>query len=320
MKNLIVNTGRTRSASAGPSCSPWLWLVLFCVACGGRSRIESDRPLADWEQIIWDEPLETAVVYLRTASVTDTWAVVAAGPGGVDSFYRDHWDGLAWSRTRDELSHSDRFNDQQIWAAEDGQAVAGSTENLQRWSAGSWLDWQNTPGCRAVGGSALDDIWCATEDDLWRFDGALWTRQLMSGVRGILTKGRDDVWVWGTQGASHFDGARWSLELMNLVRSVSASEPTEVWALQDGDLLRSRGPGTAWIRQNPTGGSISSVWSQSKTNTWIVAAGAAMRWDGSSWQVVSLPDQDERLLISGSSDDVWIAGTTKLIHGRPTPR
>jgi hypothetical protein len=101
---------------------------------------------------------------------------------------------------------------------------------------------------------------------------------------------------------------------------VSASGPTDVWAVQDGNVFHSTGPGSAWSRQNPTGGLIASVWSESATNTWIVAAGAAMRWNGSSWAVMPLPFQDERLLISGSSEDIWIAGTLQLIHGRPTRR
>jgi hypothetical protein len=318
------------------TCAEWLVSVLLCIACGGRTGVESERSLApsqeaggaggggaqravSWDQIIWDDSLNESVVYLWTGSVTNTWAVVSASAGGVGSFARDHWDGLRWSRTLNERDQSERFNAEQIWAADDQQAIAGSKQNLQRWPLAPWIDWQNTPGCRVIGGSATDDIWCATESELWRFDGANWTHQPMSGIRGILARARNDVWVWGTSGASHFDGLRWSLERADLVSAVSASEGTEVWALQDGDLLHSAGPGSGWTRQNPTGGSISGLWSQSKTNTWIVAAGAAMRWNGSTWQLVPLPNQDERLLISGSSEDIWIAGTLKLIHGRPTP-
>src|SRR6478609_5112151 len=61
---------------------------------------------------------------------------------------------------------------------------------------------------------------------------------------------------------------------------------------------------------------IAGVWSQSRTNTWIVAAGSAMRWDGSRWITLDLPTQDELMCLSGSSQDVWLGGTLKLLHGR----
>jgi len=237
-----------------------------------------------------------------------------------DSSYRDHWDGSHWTRTLAEQQPSGRFGAEQIWAPDSQRAFAGSRQNLQRWSGKTWTDWVNSPACSAIAGTAEDDLWCATDTVLWHFDGTQWTRQLMSGIVGILARARDEVWVWGTTGASHFDGVRWSLELANPVVQVSSSEATDVWALQDGDVWHSTGKGSAWTRQNPTGGRILGVWSQSRTNTWVVAAGAAMRWDGTSFLLMPMPRQDERRLISGSSEDIWIAGTQLLAHGRPVCR
>jgi hypothetical protein len=306
----------------------WLLLALLSVACGGRTAIESDLPPStpesggvggaayslSWDQVVWDGIYEEAVAYLWTGSVSDTWAVVSDSVG---SFQREHWDGTRFTRTVPANDPSAPFDGSQIWAVADDDAFGGSSKNLQRWIGKSWFDWLGSPGCHAVAGRTLDDLWCATDTDLWRFDGAQWTRQAMSGIRGILARARDDVWVWGELGASHFDGVRWGLEFVGLVKRVSASGPNDVWVVQDGNLFHSTGPGTPWTRQNPTGGQIASVWSESPTNTWIVAAGAAMRWDGSSWLLMPLPMQDERLLISGSSEDIWIAGTQLLIHGHP---
>jgi hypothetical protein len=269
-----------------------------------------------WDEITWVDEFDRPIVFLWTGSQTNTWAVTAAGSG---SFYRDHWDGFRWTRTAAE-GRGERFGDEQIWGAESGHAFAGSNTNLQRWTGSAWSNWQGTPACRAIGGSENDALWCASEDERWRFHGGQWTHQRASGIRGIQASASNDVWAWGTQGASHFDGTRWTLELSSSVRHVSASEPTNVWAVQDGDVLHWAGPGTQWMRQNPTGSQIATVWSQSKTNTWVVAAGAVMRWNGSSWTIVTLPTQDEWLLVSGSSEDIWIAGTLKLIHGRPTRR
>ena len=312
-------------------------VVLSGGACGGRTAIDLDRslpseppaggaggvsalPRVSWDEITWDTVLDRSAVYLWTGSPNDTWAVTSAGASdvpGLGAFYRDHWDGSGWARTVAEFDPSQRFGEQQVWAAPSGQAFSGSSRNGQRWSGQTWSDWPSAPNCRAFGGSAENDLWCATESELWRFDGAQWTHQTMSGIRGILANERDDVWVWGTEGAHHFDGTRWSVERMGLVRRVSASERTDVWALQDGDLFHSGGPGTIWTRQNPTGSQISGLWSEAKDNTWIAAAGAVMRWDGAAWTLVPLPTQDEWLLISGSHEDVWIAGTLMLIHGRP---
>jgi len=300
-------------------------VALLSVACGGRAAIDADRApgaagapgsALDWDQIIWDDDiLAESVDYLWTGSAKDTWAVVADHVG---SFQRAHWDGTSWLwRTVSEGVSSSVFDQGQIWGSADGQTLGGSSQQLQSWSGQAWANWGGTPGCRVVGGRAKDDVWCATETTLYRFDGARWTRQLMPGLRGILALAHDDVWVWGEAGASHFDGARWSLELTDLVKRMSASGPKDVWAVQDGVLLHSTGPGSAWTRQNPTGAQIASVWSESPTNTWIVGAGAAMRWNGATWELMSLPMQDERLLISGSAEDIWIAGTQMLVHGHP---
>lgn len=275
----------------------------------------------DWDRIVWDASLEEAAVYLWTGSALDTWAVVSSNLTGPQSFYRDHWDGSGWTRTSSDGASGQLFENQQIWATDRKFAVAGASQQLQRWAGRNWEAWQGTPACHAAAGTALVDLWCATDDELWHFDGKNWTSALESrGIRGILAKARDDVWVWGSMGAIHFDGTRFRVELSEPVRQISASGPRDVWAVQNGDVLHSSGPGSAWRRQNPTGALIASVWSESPSNTWIVAAGAGMRWNGSSWALMDLPMQDERLLISGSAEDLWIAGTQLLAHGRPACR
>ena len=312
-------------ASRGGLCSVAL---LLNVACGGSTSIDSapfsqstggstaSPRLASWARVDWDEPLEEAAIYLWTGSPSNTWAVLSAGQGDGGAYYREHWDGMRLRRTVDERTAGERFDAQQVWAAAGGDAFSGSGDGLQRWSGAAWADWAQTPACSAIAGSAEDDVWCATADELWRWDGLRWTSAALSGIHGILANARDDVWVWGTQGASHFDGTRWSLELPGLVRSLSARDSSDVWAVQDGNVLHAPGPGAAWARQNPTGSQISAVWNESKDNTWIVGAGAAMRWDGSRWRALDLPARDELLFISGSNQDVWIGGTLKLLHGR----
>jgi hypothetical protein len=333
VKNSIVDERhRTRHGSCLALRDRWLFLTLLAVACGGRTGIESDRAPStqisggaggapyswSWDQIVWDDPvIEGSVVYLWTGSAANTWLVAADGVG---SFQRQHWDGTGWTRTVAASDPNAVFDEGQVWGSENSQAFGGSSKGLQRWLGTTWTDWRGTPECRVVGGRVADDVWCASESELWRLDGGHWTHQAMSGVLGILARARDDVWVWGERGASHFDGVSFRLELSGLVKHMSTSGPRDVWAVQDGNLLHSTGPGSAWTLQNPTGGQIASVWSEAPDNTWIVAAGAAMRWDGSSWQVMPLPMQDERLLISGSAEDIWIAGTQMLIHGHPTRR
>jgi hypothetical protein len=277
-------------------------------------------PVVDpWEQLEWDAPREELVTYLWTASSTDTWAVLF-GSDGRGSFYRDHWDGSSWTRTLDPTGNTGPFTDRQIWSAPNERAFACSIGTLQRWFGKNWLNWEATPDCRAIGGTAEDDIWCSNGAQLWHFDGKQWLPWMALDVQGILALARDDVWAWGSQGAMHFDGSSWKADLQDSVRSISANASNDVWAVQDGNLVHSDGPGTSWRRQNPSGSQIADVWSQSKTNTWIVAAGAAMRWNGSAWETVALPAQDELLLISGSDKDVWIAGTLKLLHGRVSGR
>ncbi|HYP98061.1 MAG TPA: hypothetical protein VER96_05270 [Polyangiaceae bacterium] len=316
----------------------YLWLVctLLSVGCGARTGFETDLASVpvqgsagaaaapctkDWDQIVWDASREEAVLYLWTVNANDTWAVVAGDAVGVRPFHRDHWDGSSWTRTASENDPSGVFGNQQIWAADGGQAFAGGTQDLQRWTGKIWANWQNTPGCHAIAGTATNDLWCATDSELWRFDGANWTQSLsINGVQGILAKTRNDVWIWGTSGASHFDGIHFQPVLSDPVKRVSTSTPNDIWVVQDGNVLHATSPSGPWTLQNPTGGIIASVWSESPSNTWVVAAGAGMRWNGQSWQLMDLPMQDERLLISGSADDIWIAGTLKLAHGHPVCR
>jgi len=311
----------------------WIvFMALLTAACGGRTAVEGDLGISaqasagnggvpavslDWSEIVWDGTFAEAAPYLWTGSVNDTWAVTTDEVG---SFHREHWDGTGWTRTDHDQGANALFEGAQVWTPDDGEAFGGSSRNLERWVGRTWTDWEGTPGCSAIGGLSRDELWCATRTELWRLLAGSWSRQSMPGIHGILALARTDVWVWGELGAEHFNGFSWSHELDNLVKRVSASGPNDVWLVQDGNLLHSNGPGGPWTRQNPTGGQIASVWSESATNTWIVAAGAAMRWNGSNWELMPLPMQDERLYISGSSEDIWIAGTQLLVHGHPARR
>jgi len=318
-----------------------VWRLLFsllCVACGGRTAvgIPSDdgaagqptsstpssggtngrAPSPTWTHVEWDPPFDSTAVYLWSGSPTDAWAVMSAGAGNGGAYFREHWDGVGWTRTASELSTPGRFEDRQVWGAPSGTAFGGATRNLQRWSGATWKNWEKTPGCAALGGTSNDDLWCSTTAALWRFDGVTWSSTALGGLRGVFARTRDDVWSWGSSGAWRLVDGTWQNMLVGNVRAVSTSAVDDVWAIQDGDLLHGTGTANVWARQNPTGASISAVWSQSKTNTWIVAAGSAMRFDGMTWAPLSLPVQDEWLLVAGSSEDVWLAGTQTLLHGR----
>jgi hypothetical protein len=291
--------------------------LLLGVACGGRSDVQlltEAAPSAGgtngraasptWDRVTWDPPLSATVVYLWSGGPSDAWAVMSESGG----FVRAHWDGTDWTKT------DGRFDNRQVWEAPSRVAFGGTQRGLQRFSAGSWRDWENTPACKALGGTTEADIWCATPD-LWHFDGAEWAPSGPGGTQGILARTPTDVWAWGVDGAWHFDGVSWTATLSGLVRTVSASSASEVWAVQDGDVLHRTAIPGAWSQQNPSGASISGVLTQAPNNVWIVAAGAVMRFDGKSWATLNLPARDEWLLIAGSREDVWIAGTMTLLHG-----
>lgn len=295
-----------------------LALLLLSVACGGRTQVNGTggRPPADWTKIVWDEPFDSVAVYLWSGGVDRTWAVMSAGAGEGGAFYRERWDGARFTRTESDRNAAARFDDEQVWATSTRVAFGGGTRSLARWSGSAWRDWSGTPACAALGGTAEDDIWCATRDELWHFDGVRFTPRAFGGVLGVFALARDDVWFWGEGGATHFDGNNWHTTLSGPVRTVSASASNDVWAVKDGDLWHCAGAEAPWTRQNPTGALVSSVWSLSETNTWIVAAGSAMRFDGAAWLSVALPARDEWLLVAGSTEDVWLGGTLKLLHGR----
>lgn len=158
----------------------------------------------------------------------------------------------------------------------------------------------------AVSADAPDDAWAVGSTDgaarITHWDGSQWTDVaspvLDASLNDVVALSPSDVWVVGTtNGATrtlteHWDGSAWTVvaspnpEAFSSLRSVTAVATDDVWAVGQ--------------RRNSSEG---------------VLAPLAEHWDGSSWQVVRVPQPpqahySEFLGISAAgSDDIWAVGT-----------
>jgi hypothetical protein len=170
-------------------------------------------------------------------------------------------------------------------------------------------------------------------------------------LNGIAAVSENDVWAVGTRFITgpgkqtfikHWDGVRWTSvispsagDFYSNLHAVAASGANAVWAVgeyDDGSLTRTlieRWDGASWkIVASPNGGSLKNnrlngVAALSPTNAWAVGdyddgSGGQLplilRWDGASWQSVTVPEPQggTNIKLNGiaaaSANDIWAVG------------
>lgn len=291
-------------------------------------------------------------VYNELNSITgvaanDIWAVGSSGDGNFgEETLVEHWNGINW-RMMSSPNEGDRLNTlygvsavsaSDIWAvgSRNGSIGGISLSQILHWDGSSWSvvpgpdpgTWTNE--LYAVTAVAPDDVWAVgttrTLGGIYRtlvvhWDGAAW-RVIPSAdaagedeLNAVVALSPDNIWAVGTIGAhggaattltEHWDGMQWSIVpspnaglLHNFLLGVSASSPNNVWAV-GFTCPDNNGCGSFYNRHT-----------------------LAMRWDGTQWSLVNLPDlasQDDLLLttLALSPDDVWAMGSVKYKNdGQP---
>ncbi len=213
-------------------------------------------------------------------------------------------------------------------SADDGWVITGrlgTTSNLEHWHDGRWtavqvetLTGERAWPWRVAGVSNLvalspTNAWAIGEiqqglalvgTEIQHWDGTSWqlVPQPLADEPGVSFNALtavtpDDVWLVGQQHtdagsvpiAEHWDGAHWTLvdppggNKSSALFGVSATGPDDIWAVGD------------------------QVMAGSDT----LAAPMVEHFDGSTWQVVNLPDIGNSLLsgvYAAAPDDVWAIG------------
>jgi len=164
-----------------------------------------------------------------SGSAPDDVLAVGADPGDGRGPLVLHWDGDAWERL-DSGASGDLW-----WISTPPIGgdffLAGDAGLIVRYDPdGGGFTRFTTPGRErvyGVWGASPAEVWAVGGDGdspdtsgiIWRFDGAAWTAQDLSGVRPqgvpllfkVWGRAPDDVYAVGTRGiVLHWDGARWA--------------------------------------------------------------------------------------------------------------
>lgn len=145
-------------------------------------------------------------------------------------------------------------------------------------------------------------------------------------LRGVWGDGAGAVWAVSAQGnVLRWSGTAWKVHASGLgaLSAVWGSGPTDVWIGGDGGLQHGTGPVSAALPFAPSalpGGGlrVTSIWGTGPSDVWVVGAGEndagesetrAMRYDGASWAIVTVPADLKVMRVWGSvATGVWMAG------------
>jgi hypothetical protein len=279
---------------------------------------------------LWRDVPGTALASTHVASVSAA-AVDDVFAGSYDGLYR--FDGAAWAQVAPGSTYPvHAAGGGQAWVIQQNHSGYLSSYAPARWDGASYVDAGPAVSRQLtslwVGGSSG---WAFGDHGLYeRWDGTKWStdwRGFTDDMEAAWMITPADVWVGGwTGGAStvrHWNGSSWAEARPDpyaAPRGIFARGPAAVYLATTGGVFRWNGwrfdllgASTAWTHD---------VWAGSATDVWATSYGQRIRhWDGTAWQVHTLPTLDTRhgfLGIWGTgSDDVWAAGTALNHLARP---
>lgn len=241
----------------------------------------------------------------------DIWGVADGG------IY--HWDGAAWTQTT--KGHWDL---ERIWGSDPQHLFVGGFA----WDSNSAAVFTFSPATAAtptmtllsgnrttpITGTSASDVWIASEDNTWHFDGTTWNA-LWTGtyddINAFAAAGPGDVWALGDAGARlHYDGTAWS----------EVSEPLHgnggLWATSDSDVWVARydgishWDGATWTDVAGVSGFYNGIWASGPSDVWAVGLfDTVEHFDGTTWTKITPPTSKSWFSVGGSGpNDVWIGG------------
>lgn len=286
---------------------------------------------------------------VSVVAANDVWAVGGSSRGTkVANPLTEHWDGTAWTivpapQPPGELTSLNGVSalaSNDVWAVGSTQLPKGSLKTfVEHWDGQQWTI-VPSPSIDMIGPYEADnflaDVVAIAPNDVWavgsattivagealtlHWDGSTWTivpnpgmnpRFFDANLLGITAVAPNDIWAVGQKTTTaesilieHWNGSTWSIVAtphyptnVEFLESVSANNANDIWAV-----------GTFTI-PNAEGSPFQN---------------AIMHWDGTSWNIVPVPQPDEWLdILTGvtaiSADDAWAVGFIGTGTGQETP-
>ena len=297
-------------------------------------------------------PLHSSSLHsVRCVSASDCWAIGYANTGGlavsgisigsiVAQTLIEHWDGASWSilsSPNTDAAQSNALHDvaclveSECWAVGYGES-AGAQTLVERWDGSSW---SIVPSPNVSAGKAANLLYgttCPTETQCWAVGFY---------HNGVVFQTLIERWDETTEaGWAVVPSPNTSSTKHNLLTGVTCTAASDCWAVgysdsnpglgDDGGIARTlilRWNGTSWSRVASPNTSatqhnfLSSVACASASECWAVghssdpgvAQTLILRWDGSSWSIVTSPNVSPQLNIlqsvaCTSGSDCWAVG------------
>ena len=314
-------------------------LLSLSLAFSYTSRAAASTTTGPGWSVITPPNVQYNLQSVTCTSASDCWAVVP-GPGFQTAI--EHWDGTSWQIFPMADPNGSYFYQQSI--------ACTSASNC--WIAGYYLD------PKELVFRTLIEHWDGLS---WQiFDSPNGTINPNSFLNSVTCVSSSDCWAVGSNKSyvseytliEHWDGASWSIvpsadppedPPTNSLISVTCVSSSDCWAV--GTNAYSQHPptiehwnGNSWSLVGcpvPPGGTtphyyLESVVCTSSTNCWAVGfynpqnlQQMIERWDGNSWQLVSVPDVGDtgNVLYSAtcaSALDCWAVGYSQDTSGQQT--
>ena len=261
---------------------------------------------------------------VSAAGPRDVWAVGADYDGGGMAM---HWNGVRWRIVPTPKTNAMQLVGVTVIATDDAWAVGNVGKGIEHWDGRRW---SVVPGAAVSGSYRLNGVDAISISDIWavglhssgktsepetlaeRWNGAKWVREPMSfrahdiTLYDVSVAAPDDAWAVGyvqsKQGAPrhtltlHWDGSAWTKvpspnvgAYDNRLLSVAAIDGNHAWAV-------------GW---RPTAPNLQGI------RTLV------LRWNGTSWKVVSSPNvgpgANVLSSVAAGPDATWAVGK----HGTP---
>jgi hypothetical protein len=174
-----------------------------------------------------------------------------------------------------------------------------------------------------VWGSGPTNVFYASNNGIYHFDGSSWTLGASTPALGAQTaiwgSGPTDVFAVGAAilGIAHYDGMSWTIMVTGVAAdAVWGSGPTDVFAVGASGSIQHY-DGTNWTAMTSgTTQTLTGVWGTGPSSVFAVGTGGTvLHYDGTRWSTVASPGQDLSGIWGSGTADVFAVGAAgTLLH------